>query len=237
MKNQNKRILIKISGASIKSDNGSIFDLDMINNLATQIQKLKKKYQIGIVIGGGNIWRGNMTVNNVFKKENADYMGMLSTVINGIAIKDILSSHGVDVVLHSSLGINNFTKPIDIEMVNKELDEGKVIIFVGGTGHPYFTTDTGCVIRAMDIHANLILMGKDSIDGVYSDDPFVNKNAKFFPNLKFIDVINKKLKIMDLSALTLCEQNGINVYVFNILSKNCIINILKKKGKFTYIHK
>ena len=236
-KKQIKRILIKISGASIKSKDNNIFDLNYIKNLAKQIAILAKKYQIGIVIGGGNIWRGNMTVGNVFKKANADYMGMLSTIINALAFKDILVNYGCQVNLYSALAISNVTKPIVIEKINNDLNKKKVAIFAAGTGHPYFTTDTGCVIWAIDMDADVILMGKDSVDGVFSDDPQINKKAKFYSDLKFIDVLKKKLKVMDLSALTLCEQHDIDIYVFNILQSNSLLKIINKKCKFTHIHK
>lgn len=233
-----KRILIKISGASIKSKKANgFFDFNIIKHLCNQIKQLNVKYDIGLVIGGGNIWRGNMDSNQYLQRSNADYIGMLSTIANSFVFKDILESLGVKAALFSALSVGCLTKPIVSEKIEKAFANKKVCIFAAGTGHPYFTTDTGCVIRAIDMQANIILMGKDAVDGVFTDDPKKNKNAKFIPNTTFSNIINKKLKVMDLSALTLCEENNIDIYVFNILANNGIVKTLQKKCRFTHIHK
>lgn len=233
-----KRILIKISGASIKSKKtGSLFNFDIIKKLCSQIKQLNAKYDIGIVIGGGNIWRGKMDNENCLKRANADYVGMLSTIANSFVFKDVLENFGVKTSLFSALPVGSLTKPITGEKIEKAFLKNHVCLFGGGTGHPYFTTDTGCAIRAIDMHADMILMGKDSVDGVFTADPSKNKNAKFIANTTFFDVFKKKLQVMDLSALTLCEENNIDIYVFNILGNNNIVKVLHKKCKFTHIHK
>ncbi|XQP55487.1 MAG: UMP kinase [Mycoplasmoidaceae bacterium] len=232
-----KRVLVKISGAAIKGDHGQIYDNNKLVALCKQLATLNKTASVGLVLGGGNIWRGNMTKDNAFRRANADYMGMLSTVMNAVAFKETLHRIGVKAEIYSALEVDKISYPITINSINDDLAKGKVIIFAGGTGHPFFTTDTACAIRAIDMHADVILMGKDGVDGVYSSDPNKNKNAKFFKELTFLEAISKKLGVMDLSALTLCLENNIDIYVFDVLAKDNIIKTFKKKSKFTHIHK
>ena len=232
-----KRVLVKISGAAIKGNHGEIYDNKKLIFLCKQLATLNKTAAVGLVLGGGNIWRGNMTKDKAFRRANADYMGMLSTVMNGLAFKETLHKLGVKAEIYSALEVDRITHKIAIDKINDDIAKGKIIIFVGGTGHPFFTTDTACAIRAIDMHADLILMGKDGVDGVYSSDPNKNKNAKFYKELTFQEAINKQLGVMDLSALTLCLENNINIYVFNVLAKDGILKAFKKKTKYTYIHK
>ena len=231
-----KRVLVKISGGAIKSNDG-IYDNKKLVALCKQLATLNKTASVGLVLGGGNIWRGNMTKDNAFRRANADYMGMLSTVMNGLAFKETLHKLGVKAEIYSALEVDKISYPISINLINDDLSKGKIIIFVGGTGHPFFTTDTACAIRAIDMHADVILMGKDGVDGVYSSDPNKNKNAKFFKELTFHDAISKQLGVMDLSALTLCLENNIDILVFDVLAKDNILKAFKKKTKFTHIHK
>lgn len=232
-----KRVLVKISGGAIKGTHGDIYDNKKLMALCKQLAQLNKTTSVGLVLGGGNIWRGNMTKDNAFRRANADYMGMLSTVMNGLAFKETLHKLGVAAEIYSALEVDKISYPITINLINDDLAKGKIIIFVGGTGHPFFTTDTACAIRAIDMHADLILMGKDGVDGVYSADPNKVKNAKFFKSLTFLEAISKKLGVMDLSALTLCMENNIDIYVFDVLAKDNILKTYKKKSKFTHIHK
>ncbi|MCQ2748361.1 MAG: UMP kinase [Mycoplasmoidaceae bacterium] len=178
-----------------------------------------------------------MTKDKAFRRANADYMGMLSTIMNGIAFKETLHKIGVKAEVYSALEVDRITKKIAIDKINDDIAEGKVIIFAGGTGHPFFTTDTACAIRAIDMRADFILMGKDGVDGVYTADPNKNKNAKFIKSITFQGAIEKQLKVMDLPALTLCLENNIDIYVFDVLAKDSIIKTFKKKTKFTHIHK
>ncbi|MBQ0045866.1 MAG: UMP kinase [Mycoplasma sp.] len=232
-----KRVLVKISGGAIKGADGQIYDNKKLIFLCKQLATLNKTASVGLVLGGGNIWRGNMTKDKAFRRANADYMGMLSTVMNGLAFKETLHRLGVKAEIYSALEVDKITDPISINLINDDLAKGKIIIFVGGTGHPFFTTDTACAIRAIDMHADVILMGKDGVDGVYSDDPRKNKNAKFFKSLTFHEAISKELGVMDLSALTLCLENNIDIYVFDVLAKDNILKTYKKKSKFTHIHR
>lgn len=232
-----KRVLVKISGAAIKGSKGDIYDNKKLVFLCKQLATLNKSAGVGLVLGGGNIWRGNMTKDKAFRRANADYMGMLSTVMNGLAFKETLHKLGVKAEIYSALEVDRITHKIAIDKINDDLAKGKIIIFVGGTGHPFFTTDTACAIRAIDMHADVILMGKDGVDGVYSSDPNKNKNAKFFKQLTFHEAISKELGVMDLSALTLCLENNIDIFVFDVLAKDNILKVYRKKTKFTHIHK
>lgn len=233
-----KRILIKISGAAIGDPNGKeIFNVPKLTAVCKQIAKINKTNSVGVVLGGGNIWRGNMTKNKAFRRANADYMGMMSTVINGLAFKETLHKLGVKAEIYSSLEIEKITFPLAITLMNDDLAKGKVLIFVGGTGHPYFTTDTACAIRAIDMHADLILMGKDGVDGIYTDDPKKNKKAKRYSQLTYLEAINKELKVMDLTAMSLCQDNDVEIIVFNISAKDGILKAYKRQGKFTRIHR
>jgi len=232
-----KRILVKISGGAIRGTGSEIFDNKKLLTICKQLKELNKNNCVGLVLGGGNIWRGNMTKDNAFRRANADYMGMLSTVMNGLAFKETLHKIGVKAEIYSALQVERVTDPIAINLINDDLAKGKIIIFTGGTGHPFFTTDTACAIRAIDMHADLILMGKDGVDGVYSADPKKDKKAKFYKELTFMQAINQKLKVMDLSALTLCLENNIDILVFDVLAPNGIIKAAKKQSKFTHIHK
>ncbi len=178
-----------------------------------------------------------MTKDRAFRRANADYMGMLSTIMNGIAFKETLHKLHVKAEVYSALEVDKVAEPIAINLINDDLAKNKVIIVVGGTGHPFFTTDTACAIRAIDMHADVILMGKDGVDGVYSADPNKVKGAKFYKSLTFQDAISQRLGVMDLSALTLCLENNIDIYVFDVLAKDNIVKAFKKKTKFTHIHK
>ncbi len=232
-----KRILVKISGGAIKGLKNDIYDNAKLLALSKQLAVLNKTASVGLVLGGGNIWRGNMTKDRAFRRANADYMGMLSTVMNGLAFKETLHKLGVKAEIYSALEVDKITHKIAIDKINDDLAAGKIIIFVGGTGHPFFTTDTACAIRAIDMHADVILMGKDGVDGVYSADPRKNKKAKFYKQLTFLDAISQELGVMDLSALTLCMENNIDIYVFDVLAKDNILKTYKKQSKFTHIHK
>ncbi len=232
-----KRVLVKISGAAIKGSHGEIYDNQKLLALCKQLAALNKVASVGLVLGGGNIWRGNMTKDRAFRRANADYMGMLSTIMNGIAFKETLHKLKVKAEVYSALEVDKVAEPISINLINDDLAKNKIIIFAGGTGHPFFTTDTACAIRAIDMHADLILMGKDGVDGVYSADPNKVKNAKFYKSLTFQEAISQRLGVMDLSALTLCLENNIDIYVFDVLAKDNILKTFRRKSKFTHIHK
>ncbi len=232
-----ERILLKISGACLKNEN-NLISFNQLNNLSNQIEKISKKYSVSIVVGGGNIWRGNLSKELKMDQNLADYMGMTATIINSLALSNILKNKQVNVKVYSALNCPDLCEKFNINKVEEFLSKkGTVAIFAGGTGNPFFTTDTAAALRASELKISKILMGKNGVDGVYSADPKVDKNATFYKKISFKQVIDKKLKVMDLTSLTLCEENGIDIIVFNIDKNNGIIDTLNKKNKFTLITK
>lgn len=229
-----ERILIKISGASLKSNN-EIFDVKKISNLAYQINVLSQKYQISLVIGGGNIFRGNLAQSLNLDRNDADAMGMLSTMINGLILKNVFNNHKINVKLFSALKIDKIIDEYTSRSVNDALNNNNVCIFVGGVGLPFFTTDTGAALRAAETQSKIILMGKNGVDGVYDKDPLKHSDAKRFEHLTYDEIISKSLDVIDQSALTLCRDNNISLLVFNINEENSLIRVMNKEIKATII--
>lgn len=229
-----ERILIKISGASLKS-NKEIFDVKKISNLAYQINVLSQKYQISLVIGGGNIFRGNLAQSLNLDRNDADAMGMLSTMINGLILKNVFNNHKINVNLFSALKIDKIIDEYTSRSVNDALNNNNVCIFVGGVGLPFFTTDTGAALRAAETQSKIILMGKNGVDGVYDKDPLKHSDAKRFEHLTYDEIISKSLDVIDQSALTLCWDNNISLLVFNINEENSLIRVMNKEIKATII--
>ncbi len=229
-----ERILIKISGASLKSNN-EIFDVKKISNLAYQINVLSQKYQISLVIGGGNIFRGNLAQSLNLDRNDADAMGMLSTMINGLILKNVFNNHKINVKLFSALKIDKIIDEYTSRSVNDALNNNDVCIFVGGVGLPFFTTDTGAALRAAETQSKIILMGKNGVDGVYDKDPLKHSDAKRFEHLTYDEIISKSLDVIDQSALTLCWDNNISLLVFNINEENSLIRVMNKEIKATII--
>ena len=223
-----ERILIKISGASLKSNN-EIFDVKKISNLAYQINVLSQKYQISLVIGGGNIFRGNLAQSLNLDRNDADAMGMLSTMINGLILKNVFNNHKINVKLFSALKIDKIIDEYTSRSVNDALNNNNVCIFVGGVGLPFFTTDTGAALRAAETQSKIILMGKNGVDGVYDKDPLKHSDAKRFEHLTYDEIISKSLDVIDQSALTLCWDNNLSLLVFNINEENSLIRLMNKE--------
>ncbi len=231
-----KRILIKISGAYLKGKDSN-FDIKKIQNLALQIKELSKDYQIGIVVGGGNIFRGNIAHNFQLDHNIGDQIGMLATVMNGILLQDIFLKNNINSKVYSAIRIDNICNLYNFRNVNESLNNDVVCIFVSGTGSPFFTTDTGASLRACEINADIILMGKNGVDGVYDKDPLKHKDAIHYDKLTYKQVIEKDLKVMDLSSLVMCQENNISILVFNIDKEDCFIKSLNNKIKTTLINK
>lgn len=237
-----KRILIKISGESLRSDNKiDVFDPSKIDKLCSQIKTLVlQKKEISIVIGGGNIFRGEkMKKNLLANREIADEIGMLSTMLNGLLLTEFLRKREISAICASAARFSSPTiKYFSVEKINKLLSEGNVMIFVGGLGLPYFSTDTAAILWAKRIKAELILMGKKNVNGVYDLNPKTGRldEEKMFNQIKPLDLIKKKLKIMDWTSVALLVGEKIKVYVFNIEKENSIINVIKNQEKFTVIN-
>lgn len=232
-----KTLLLKISGESLK-DNSHTISPTKVLEVAQQIKTLHAKYNIGIVLGGGNIVRGASTNDERLNKYTAHQMGMISTIINSLYLRDVLQSIGVKTCLYSLLPIPTIARLYDINRMNKHLKQKQeVVIFAGGTGNPYFTTDSGIALRALETSADTILMGKNGVDGIYSDDPKKNKKAKRYDKISFAQAINENLKVMDETAMTLLRDSDVNIIVFDINAKNSLVSVMNKKIKYTIINK
>jgi len=214
-KKKQKRVLLKISGEALMGNAGFGIDAKVVLSIAKQIKNIKQKTEIAIVIGGGNIFRGISAASKGMDRSTADYMGMLATMLNGLALQDALEKIGVYTRVLTAIEMKELAEPYVRRRAVRHLEKGRVIIFVCGTGNPYFTTDTAAALRAMEIDADMILKAT-KVDGVYSSDPVKNKNAKKFKQLTYLDVLKKKLKVMDATAVSLCMDNNLPIVVFNM---------------------
>ena len=211
-----KRVIIKLSGEAL-SQNGVGIYAKNVKNIAQEVKDLyDQKVSIGIIVGAGNIWRGRDAEENGMQRADADYMGMIGTILNALALESALKSLGVKTRTMSALQVGNVAEPYNRTKALECLEQNEIVIFAGGTGHPFFSTDTTSALRAAEINADLILMAKNGVDGVYDDDPKTNPNAKKFTKMTFDDILNKKLKVMDLTAATLCSENNIEIIVFDM---------------------
>ncbi len=212
-----KRIVLKLSGEALAGEKGYGIDYDVLKNIAEQIEEVNKfNVEIAIVVGGGNIWRGANAGERGMDRAAADYMGMLATVINGLALQDALESIGVDTRVQSAIDMQQVAEPYIRRRAIRHLEKGRVVIFAGGTGNPYFSTDTTAALRAAEIEAEVILLAKGKVDAVYDMDPLLNPDAIKFTEMSYIQVINKGLGVMDSTAASLCMDNRITLVVFGL---------------------
>lgn len=230
-----KRILLKLSGEALMGNQGFGIDPDPLQKFAKEIVQVHQMgVEIGIVIGGGNIFRGVKAAANGISKVSGDYMGMLATVINSIALQNVLETYGVPTRLQSAIKMEQIAEPLIRRRAIRHLEKGRVVIFGAGTGNPYFTTDTAAVLRAIEIEADVILKGT-RVDGVYDCDPENNSNAIMYRKISYNEVIEKNLKIMDQTAFTLCKENNLPIRVFNILVEGNLKRILLEENLGTLI--
>ncbi|EFR30859.1 UMP kinase [Eremococcus coleocola] len=231
-----KRIVLKLSGEAIAGEKG--FGIDPAT-IKTMVAELKKVYELGteicIVVGGGNIWRGNIGQEMGMERAQADYMGMLATVMNALALQDVLENAGVPTRVQTSIEMRQIAEPYIRRKATRHLEKGRVVIFAGGTGNPYFTTDTTAALRAAEIDADVILMAKNNVDGVYNADPNVDANATKYDNLTHLDVIAKGLKVMDSTASSLSMDNDIPLIVFNLNEPGNIVRVVKGENIGTIV--
>ncbi|MFH1996941.1 MAG: UMP kinase [Candidatus Omnitrophota bacterium] len=211
-----KRIVLKISGEALQGTRGFGIDSKVLESIAAQIKELRHLgVEVAVVIGGGNIFRGSTESLKGMDRANADYMGMLATVINGLALQDALEKAGVFTRVQSAIEMRELAEPFIRRRATRHLEKGRTVIFVAGTGNPYFTTDTTAALRAIEIGADVILKAT-KVDGVYSADPLKTKRAKKFSTLRYIDVLKKGLKVMDATAISLCMDNNLPIIVFDL---------------------
>lgn len=219
-----KRILLKLSGEALAGDKKSGFDDDTILMVARQVKELTDKgTQVGVVIGGGNFWRGRTSEN--IDRTKADQIGMLATIMNCIYVSEIFRSAGMMTSILTPFECGSFTKLFSKDRANKYFGKGMVVFFAGGTGHPYFSTDTGVVLRAVEVEADGILLAK-AIDGVYDSDPKENPAAVRYDTITIEEVIEKQLKVVDLTASILAMENRMPMYVFSLNEENSIVNTI-----------
>ena len=231
-----KRILLKLSGEALMGNSQSMFDKPTIDAVISQIKQiLDLGVKIGIVIGGGNIFRGVNGGELGLERANADSIGMLATVMNGIALKDFLANAGIKSKIYSALAINNLVKGYNRDSMLGRLNDGNVIIFVAGTGNPFFTTDSGAALRAIEMKADLLIKAT-KVDGVYDSDPKLNLTATKYHKVSFNDAIKQNLKIMDMSAFDLCREHKVNIEVCNIFNTNCLKDSVLGNSQGTLIH-
>ncbi len=211
-----KRILLKISGEAFRGTERYGIDVDAVRHLAKEIaSSLSAKTQMAIVVGGGNIWRGTSDRAKGIDRVTADYMGMLATLINALALQDALEKINIPTRVQSAIEISKLAEAFIRRRAVRHLEKGRVVIFAGGTGNPYFSTDTTAALRAVEINAHMLLKGTQ-VDGVYSDDPRTNPKAKRFAQLTAMEAIRKRLRVMDTTAFSLCMENHLPVTVFNL---------------------
>jgi uridylate kinase len=208
--------VLKLSGEALQGKEGFGIDSEVVDSISKQIKDVHSLgVDVSIVIGGGNIFRGGSIEQNGMDRATADYMGMLATIINGLALQDSLERFGLDTRLMTSIHIQQIAEPYIRRKAMSHFQKKRVIIFGGGTGNPYFTTDTTAALRAMEVHADVILKAT-KVDGIYSSDPIKDKSAKRYKNLSYIEVLKKGLKVMDATAVSLCMDNSLPIVVFNL---------------------
>lgn len=232
-----KRILLKISGEALLGDQEFGIDINPVQMIANEIKKAHDEgAEIAVVVGGGNIFRG---VKNSAKlgmdQASGDYVGMLATVMNAIVLQSALRDIGVSCRVQSAITMNQVAEPYIRFKAIRHLEKGRVVIFAAGTGNPFFTTDTAAALRASEINAQAMLMAKNGVDGVYTDDPKVNPDAKKLDDIKYDDIIKDGLKVMDTASCALCKQNNIPIIVFDFKAQNSILEILHSKKIGTYV--
>lgn len=212
-----QRILVKLSGEALSGNGDSVIDNEALLSTAKEIKKIADMgVEVSIVIGAGNICRGSLAEKIGIDRVTGDYMGMLGTVINSFAMMDALKRLGAKAVVLSAVEMERFTPTYTPELADKYLKEQTIVIFGGGTGKPFFSTDTCATLRAIEINANAILMAKNGVDGIYDDDPRYNKNAKIFKSIKCSEILKRQLKVMDLTAVEMLIDKDIDVRVFNM---------------------
>ncbi|MEW6181976.1 MAG: UMP kinase [Bacillota bacterium] len=219
-----RRVVVKISGEALAGEQGYGIDPEMASFVANEIKDVVLQYriQIAVVVGGGNIWRGIAGSAKGMDRATADYMGMLATTVNSLALQDALEKAKVDTRVQTAIEMRAIAEPYIRRRALRHLEKGRVVIFAAGTGNPYFSTDTTAALRAAEIEADIILMAKRGVDGVYDDDPKKNSNACKIDSLSYIEMLNRGLGVMDATAASLCMDNGIPVIVFNVREKGNI---------------
>ena len=221
-----KRVLLKLSGEALQGNAGYGIDPKVVDSIAEQLKELKDMgLQLAVVIGGGNIFRGLEASSRGMDRSTADYMGMLATVINSMALQDALERKGAFTRVQTAIAMEALAEPYIRRRALRHLEKGRIVILAGGTGNPYFTTDTTAALRAIELGAEVILKAT-KVDGIYTSDPLKDKNAKRFTKLRYMDVLKKKLKVMDATAISLCMDNNLPIIVFDLMKHGNIRRVI-----------
>jgi uridylate kinase len=222
-----KRILLKLSGEALMGELQYGTDPERVAAVARQVSEVREQgVEVAIVVGAGNIYRGMKGAAAGMDRATADYMGMLATVLNALPLQDALEKRGTATRVQSALGISEVAEPYIRRRAMRHLEKGRVVIFAAGTGNPFFTTDTAAALRAQEIHAEIILMAKNGVQGVYTADPALDPGAQFIPQLTHMEAIERRLRVMDSTALALCMENGMPLNVFNMDDETSIARII-----------
>lgn len=231
-----RRVVLKLSGEALAGEKGFGIDSDVLENIAAQVEEVHKLgVEVAIVVGGGNIWRGAPAGEKGMDRATADYMGMLATVLNALALQDALERRGVTTRVQTAIEMRQVAEPYIRRRAIRHLEKGRVVIFAGGTGNPYFSTDTTAALRAAELEAEVILLAKGKVDAVYDSDPLTNPDAKKFSRLTYIDLINKGLGVMDSTAASLCMDNKIPLIVFGLNKSGNIKRVIMGENIGTYV--
>ncbi len=228
-----KRVVLKISGEALAGENGTGLNEQFIDQVVNQLVKVHDMgVEIGIIVGGGNFWRGRQGTQ--MDRTTADHMGMLATVINALALQDAIEQKGVPTRVQTALTITRVAEPYILRKAVNHLQKGRIVIFACGTGNPYFSTDTAAALRAAEINADILLLAKN-VDGIYDSDPKTNPNAKKYKEINYIDFINQGLKAMDTTAVTICKENCTPILAFGLDEKDAIIRVCQGEELGTWI--
>lgn len=231
-----KRVVLKLSGEAMAGPQGYGIDTSVVQDIAEQVKEIVAcDVQVAIVVGGGNIWRGSVGSSRGIDRATADYMGMLATVLNALALQDALEKIGVATRVQTAIEMREVAEPYIRRKATNHLDHGRVVIFAAGTGNPYFTTDTTAALRAAEIDAEVILLAKGTVDGVYEADPKTHPGVKMFKRLTYLEVLQRGLGVMDATATSLCMDNGIPLIVFGLATRGNIKRALFGEDIGTYV--
>ena len=232
-----KRVMLKLSGEALAGGNDFGIITDVVNRIAQQLKQIVEMgVQVGVVVGGGNIWRGVTAESQGMDRATADYAGMLATIINALVLQDALERTGVVTRTQSAIVVQAIAEPYIQRKAIRHMEKGRVVIFAAGTGNPHMTTDSAAALRAVEIGADVLLMAKNNVDGVYDSDPQQNANAKKFDEVTYIEALQRRLEVMDSMALSLCMDNRLPIIVFNLQSPQSIERVVRGEKMGTLVH-
>ena len=232
---ESERVLLKISGEALMGKTNFGLDIKVVNYIANEIKQVfEKKYQICLIIGGGNIYRGIKGASEGIDRSTSDYMGMLATVINALSMQSALEKIEVPTRVQTAISMSQIAEPYIRRKAIRHLEKNRIVIFAAGTGNPFFTTDTAAALRASEMNCSMIVKAT-KVDGIYDKDPIKNKDAKLFETISYIDILNKNLRVMDSTAISLAKESKIPIIVTNLNTKFSILNAIRGVGKFSKI--